>query len=259
MRTLRRFTLGGRRGRRSKMACSNLESMSSPHETVSAPIFSPTTKRRTGRITRRQAAALAGASPHRLDLPGAHAGRSGELDLHRWTQGEREVVLDIGFGSARPVLDLARLYPEQVVVAIDVHTPGVGDLLASIDELGMDNVCVAEADVREVLALLPVASVTGVRTFYPDPWPKTRHVRRRLVATAFATELADKVRVGGWWHLATDWLPYAEHMRAQIDASGRWQGGPIERPSWRPVTRYERNAQVAQRGSTDLWFVRSAP
>ncbi len=241
------------------MACSNLESMSSPHETVSAPIFSPTTKRRTGRITRRQAAALAGASPHRLDLPGAYAGGSGELDLHRWTKGDREVVLDIGFGSAQPVLELARLHPEQVVVAIDVHTPGVGDLLASIDELGMDNVCVAQADVREVLALLPMASITGVRTFYPDPWPKSRHVRRRLVATAFANELADKVRVGGWWHLATDWLPYADYMRAQIDASSRWQGGPIDRPAWRPVTRYERNAQVAERGSTDLWFVRSGP
>lgn len=218
--------------------------------------LAPTTKHRRGRVTRRQAAALEADSPWRIvkppiDVESAFAGSTAFPDV---------AVADIGFGTGDVVAALALAEPKVGVLAIDMHTPGIGDLLARLEEEGIDNVRVIDADARIVLSdWLEPGSLVGVRTFFPDPWPKKRHHSRRLVQSSFVELVASRVRPGGFWHLATDWPDYAEQMVEVITANRQWSGGVIERPGWRPVTRYERRAIVAGRESIDLWFVRVCP
>lgn len=168
-----------------------------------------------------------------------------------------QVVMDLGFGTGEQVMAMAQTFPDQSVLAVDVHTPGIGDLLARLRDSHLTNIYVVDADAREVLDLLPSAFLSGVRMLYPDPWPKKRHHNRRLITREFAARLATSVAPGGWWHLATDWANYAEQIETEVFASGVWAGGPIDRPEWRPTTRYERHALNAGRESTDFWFTRS--
>lgn len=168
------------------------------------------------------------------------------------------VIIDIGFGTGEQVAALARQFPHQAMLAVDVHTAGIGDLLARMRDEDLGDVYVIEADARDVLDHLPDQYFSGVRMFYPDPWPKKRHHGRRLVTSLFAIHLAASVEDGGWWHIATDWPNYAEQMENEIAASGLWQGGRVNRPDWRPVTRYERHAISSDRHSTDLWFTRKS-
>jgi tRNA (guanine-N7-)-methyltransferase len=213
--------------------------------------YPPTTKRRRGRITSRQAHALAEESTRRLTLEQLRTPDS-------LFPAGMPVILDIGFGTGEQVAVLAHRFPEQAVLAVDVHTPGIGDLLARMRDEDLGAVEVIEADAREVLDNLPDAFFSGIRLFYPDPWPKKRHHGRRLVTEGFATRLAASVRDGAWWHIATDWSDYAEQMETEIAASKIWHGGRIARPDWRPVTRYERHAISSGRHSTDLWFIRNS-
>lgn len=208
----------------------------------------PTTKHRRGRRTARQERAL--ADPGHALVP-----------LDRIVQdalitGSQPLILDIGFGSGEAVTALLQSQPGVAILAVDTHTPGIGDLLASIHEQALTDIRIVEADVRHVLPALPPGRLIGVRTFFPDPWPKKRHHRRRLVTTDFADRLAACVALGGHWHLATDWEEYADAMQDAIDASPHWTGGRIARPEWRPVTRYERRGVSAGRRAIDLWFER---
>ena len=208
----------------------------------------PTTKHRRGRRTPRQERALA--------APGEALVALADLSTDSTVTGRTPLVLDVGFGSGEAVVALAEADPDATIIAVDMHTPGIGDLLASISERDLHNVRVVEADVRHVLAVIPAGRLSGARTFFPDPWPKKRHHRRRLVTTAFARELAQRVAVGGFWHLATDWPDYAVAIEECVAASGVWNGGVIARPEWRPLTRYERRGLAAGREPIDLWFER---
>ena len=208
----------------------------------------PTTKHRRGRRTPRQERALA--------QPGGEYVTLADLPSESALQGTDPLVLDIGFGSGEAVVALAEADPATTILAVDTHTPGIGDLLASISERGLSNIRVVEADVRVVIDAIPVGRLSGVRTFFPDPWPKKRHHRRRLVTQAFADALAEKVATGGFWHLATDWPDYATAISESVETCPRWKGGVIERPEWRPLTRYERRGLAAGREPIDLWFER---
>lgn len=211
----------------------------------------PTTKHRRGRRTARQERALA--------APGEALVTLAALSTDSIVTGGTPLVLDVGFGSGEAVVALAESDPETTIIAVDMHTPGIGDLLASITERDLRNLRVVEADVRHVLECIPAGRLSGARMFFPDPWPKKRHHRRRLVTTAFARELAQRVAVGGFWHLATDWPDYAVAIEECAAASGVWSGGVISRPAWRPVTRYERRGRAAGREPIDLWFERINP
>lgn len=208
----------------------------------------PTTKHRRGRRTPRQERALANPGPALLSRE----------TLAEVMAGDRPIVLDIGFGTGETVVAMAQDDPDTLIVGVDMHTPGIGDLLATVDELDLANVRVVEADVRLILDVIPPGRLTGVRTFFPDPWPKKRHHRRRLVTSDLAHALADRTRVTGFWHLATDWAEYADQMDEVVGGCARWVGGRITRPAARPVTRYERRGMAAGRESTDLLFERIA-
>ena len=208
----------------------------------------PTTKHRRGRRTARQERALASPGTALMDAT--------DLGNDLLLTGSEHIILDIGFGSGDAVVALAQADPDSVIIGVDMHTPGIGDLLASIHELSIANVRIIDGDVRLVLASIPPARLTGVRTFFPDPWPKKRHHRRRLVTGDLAADLAERVRPGGFWHLATDWPDYAHVMDDTISSCPLWTGGVIPRPDWRPETRYERRGRAAGRESIDLWFTR---
>ena len=165
------------------------------------------------------------------------------------------MVLEIGFGDGLATATLAAQQPEVGVLAVDVHTPGVGALLDRLTAADLGNVRVVEGDGLAVLErMVRPASLAGVRTFFPDPWPKARHHKRRLVQPAVAALVRDRLVPGGWWHLATDWVDYAQAMTACLDAAYGWTGGVVPRPADRPVTRFERRANAAGRPVTDLLY-----
>ncbi len=196
-------------------------------------------KHRRGRITSGQQAALSSLWPrlgldvtdHRLDLP-AVFGRV------------CPVVLDIGFGMGETTLLLASDDPGRDVIAVDVHTPGAGALLRDVDATGLMNVRVMVADALVVLRdMLAPGCLDEIRLFFPDPWPKARHRKRRLYSPAFAALAASRLRPGGRLHSATDWAPYAAQMLDVVEGEPllcNTFAGPAPRPPWRPVTRFER-------------------
>jgi tRNA (guanine-N7-)-methyltransferase len=207
----------------------------------------PTTRHRRGRRTARQERALAD--------PGVALLAIDDLATDAVVGGDMPLVLDIGFGSGQAVVALAEADPSTAILAVDMHSPGIGDLLASISERGLLHVRVVDCDIRLVLPHLPTHRLSGVRTYFPDPWPKKKHHRRRLITTNFAEALATSVAPGGYWHVATDWPDYADAIEEAVNDSASWSGGRIPRPESRPVTRYEQRGIAAGREPIDLWFV----
>lgn len=210
-----------------------------------------TFKPRRGRVTHKQSAALANLSGPIITVTDQ------VLDFHETWPGIDNVVLEIGFGTGTATVQMAMDDRATGLLAIDVHTPGVGELLHRIDEENLAQVRVIEGDAVVVLKqMIPPGSLAGVRLYFPDPWPKARHHKRRIVQPEYATLIASLVRPGGFWHLATDIVDYAEQMIEVLDASPDWSGGVIERPGYRPVTKYESIALEAGRLITDLMYTR---
>lgn len=174
-------------------------------------------------------------------------------DLFENLGDHRAPVLDIGFGHGESTLEMARLNPSEPVIGVDVHTPGVVTLLDAIEHEPLPHVRVVHGDVLRFLARVPSRSLAGVRIFFPDPWPKARHHHRRLVRRDVVEVLVDRLVIGGRLHLATDIADYAEGMKAACDVA-ELVGGVIERPGWRPLTRYERRGLEEGRTVTDLLY-----
>jgi len=189
----------------------------------------------------------------RFAIPDGHD----RLDLSAVFGTGVPVVLEIGFGAGTSTLAMAEASPEAGVLAADVHTPGVGTLLLGLDERGLGNVRVLVGDGRQLLQQrIAPASLAGVRVYFPDPWPKGRHHKRRLVDAGFAALVADRLAPGGLLHCATDWEPYAEQMIAVLAAEPGLvlaQDDSRERPDWRPVTRYEARGLERGHSVTDLF------
>jgi tRNA (guanine-N7-)-methyltransferase len=162
------------------------------------------------------------------------------------------VVLDIGFGYGDALIELATARPADGVIGVEVHTPGVANVLAAVDERELTNVRVVEGDATEFVERLPSSSLDEVRIWFPDPWVKRKQHRRRIVSDAFVDALVDRIRVGGRLHLATDIADYAAHMAAVTEAHPRLRGGVVARPEWRPETSYERRGRASGRTPIDL-------
>ncbi|MCM1975242.1 MULTISPECIES: tRNA (guanosine(46)-N7)-methyltransferase TrmB [unclassified Streptomyces] len=213
---------------------------------------------RRSRVTAGQADALQRLWPKwGLDIDG-----HGVIDLAELFGNDRPVVLEIGFGMGEATAQMAAADPGTNVLAVDVHTPGQGNLLNLADHLGLDNVRVANGDaiilLREMLA---PASLDGLRVYFPDPWPKKRHHKRRLIQPEFLDLVAPKLRPGAILHCATDWEPYAEQMLEVLTAHPDFEntqadGGFAPRPEFRPLTRFEGQGLDKGHVVNDLLFRR---
>jgi len=166
------------------------------------------------------------------------------------------VVVEIGFGGGEALLELAGAQPERDVIGIDVHVPGIARVLREVDERGLGNVRVVEGDAMVFLDRLPVACLSEVRIFFPDPWPKARQQKRRIIRPDHVATFVERMAVGAELHLATDWADYAEHMVEVCGAEPRLAGGIVPRPGWRPLTRYEQRGLDQGREPHDLRYVR---
>lgn len=169
-------------------------------------------------------------------------------------------VLEIGFGMGDSLLKMAESNPQSDFIGIEVHTPGVGRLLAGVSELGLVNLCVYRDDAVRVLRdYMPDDCLDKVQLFFPDPWHKTRHHKRRLVQPEFLALLASKLKAGGLLHIATDWQDYAEHCIDVFERCPEWSntaenGDYIPRPESRPETKFERRGKRLGHGVWDMVF-----
>jgi tRNA (guanine-N7-)-methyltransferase len=169
-----------------------------------------------------------------------------------------QVVLEIGFGMGEATALIARDFPNTGYLAVEVHKPGIGKLMARIEELALSNIRIIEGDAHPIITtMIPDKSVDGVHLFFPDPWPKKRHNKRRIVNAEFLALIHPKIKDGGFFHIATDWVPYAEYIEEVFAASPLFTGGVVERPEWRPVTRFEGQGITKDHQVTDLRYTKS--
>jgi len=165
------------------------------------------------------------------------------LDFERLFGRNAPTILEIGFGMGETTAAIARARADDNFIGIEVHGPGVGSLLKRIDEMGLTNVRVVRHDAVEVVAaMIPRASLAGAHVFFPDPWPKKRHHKRRLLQPAFVHDLALRLAAGGYLHIATDWEDYAVEILAVLDAERLLENttpGFAPRPDYRPRTKFE--------------------
>jgi len=213
--------------------------------------------RREGRLTSGQQKALDELWP-RFGLSVA-----GRLDPVQVFGRQAPLTLEIGFGNGGSLAAMAAAEPQSDFMGIEVHRPGVGHLLIELDERALDNVRVYCHDAIEVLdRCLPDACLDRVLLFFPDPWPKRKHHKRRIVQPAFVERVARTLKTGGHFHMATDWEPYAQHMLAVMQTTADFvncntSGDYSDRPAYRPVTRFERRGRRLGHGVWDLVFRRN--
>ncbi len=177
--------------------------------------------------------------------------------LADWFGREAPLIVEVGSGVGEATGVLAAARPAYDVLALEVWRPGVAASLAQVAAAGATNVRFCSIDAVWVLeTLIPPDGLAGLWTFFPDPWPKTRHHKRRLVDARFAELVVTRMTSGGTWRLATDWQDYAEQMRSVLDADPALTGGVVPRWEERPVTKFERKGVEAGRSITDLCYTR---
>jgi tRNA (guanine-N7-)-methyltransferase len=215
--------------------------------------------RREGRITEAQKRALEELLPRYGVTPG-----EAPLDFAALFGRDAPVHVEIGFGNGEALAAMASAHPQNNYLGIEVHRPGVGALLRRLEDEGLANVRVACTDAKELLEQrVADESVSAVYIFFPDPWHKQRHHKRRLIQAAFVALLARKLQPGGLLHLATDWEDYAQHMLAVLAGTAAFEnlaqpGAFTPRPESRTLTRFERRGHRLGHGVRDLVFRRRA-
>jgi len=224
--------------------------MSAPHRPIRSYVL------RQGRVTDAQRRARDELLP-RFGVPFSR----GLLDLNRVFGRSAPKILEIGFGMGETTADIASRHPGTDYLGVEVHTPGVGGLLKRIAELGLANVRVIQHDAVEVIEqMIPPASLDGVHVYFPDPWPKKRHHKRRLIQPAFVALLASRMKRGAYVHMATDWEDYARWILETLS------GEPLlvntaaafaPRPEHRPLTKFENRGLKLGHGVWDVVFRRA--
>jgi len=216
----------------------------------------PSFVRRKGRISKAQKRALDSLWPRY----GIEVDKVLDLDALFGRQAEKH--LEIGFGRGDALVTMATAHPEHDYIGIDIYRPGIGYLLLQIEAAELTNVRVICADAVEVLQqYLPPHCLDAVYLFFPDPWPKQRHHKRRLVQADFLKLLAQRLKSGAIFHLATDWENYAEQMLAELEAAPDFinsmqEGGFAPRPPERPLTKFEQRGLRLGHGVWDLVYQR---
>ena len=177
------------------------------------------------------------------------------LDLDTAFAKPQPVVMEIGYGMGEATWQIAKDNPAINYLGVEVHMPGVGKLMARIEEFALTNVKLIERDVFEVFHyMIADETLDGVNLYFPDPWPKKRHFKRRIVNQRFIAEVATKLKPGGFLHIATDWVPYAEWITEQFDEADIFTGGVIARPDSRPLTRFEGQGITKDHAVNDFMY-----
>jgi len=212
---------------------------------------------RQGRLTSGQKIALESQWP----IVGIEYSES-EIDLSTTFNRHAPTTLEIGFGNGDSLAQMAKESPERNFFGIEVHRPGVGHLLHLVGEYELSNVRVMHHDAVEIINnMIPNGSLDRIQIYFPDPWHKTRHNKRRIVQPEFVALLATKLQQGGVLHLATDWQHYAQQMLRVMTAAPDYKnqtagGGYAERPEYRPMTKFEKRGIKLGHGVWDLLFER---
>ena len=213
--------------------------------------------RRQGRLTPRQENALQMLWPKMgVDFTGQ------PLSFDSLFGNDAPVILEIGFGMGASLVTMAEQNPAKNFLGIEVHDQGIGACLDAAKQANLCNLRVMCHDAIEVLEkMLPNGSLNMVQLFFPDPWHKVRHNKRRIVQQPFAELILHKLKLGGIFHMATDWQPYAEHMLNVMHEIRNYRnlsaaGDYVERPASRPITKFEKRGQQLGHGVFDLMFER---
>ncbi len=229
----------------------DIDSADRPHRPIRSYV------RREGRMTEAQRRAIEDFGPrYLLDFQEAPC----DIDAVFGRTAPR--TLEIGFGMGDSVLDMARRHPDRDHLGVEVHRPGVGRLLRALADEDIRNVRILCADAVQVLThMIGDATLDAVFLFFPDPWHKTRHHKRRIVQPAFVELVARRLKPGGIFHLATDWEDYARHMLVVLEQSPSFTNGAdagnfAPRPDERVLTKFERRGERLGHGVWDLLFVR---
>ena len=211
--------------------------------------------RREGRLTKGQQRALVELFPrYGITL------QQGIIDFDALFGRRGARILEIGFGNGASLAEMATEHPENDYLGIEVHRPGVGNLLLQIEKQSLNNIRVSNDDAIEVLEQqIPDESLDDVYLFFPDPWHKKKHHKRRIVQPAFVNLIQRKLKPGGIFHMATDWENYAEHMMAAMSTAAGFkniagEGQYTARPAYRPLTKFEQRGHRLGHGVWDLVF-----
>ena len=180
-----------------------------------------------------------------------------KINLAELFPNSERIIMEIGFGMGEATAQIALSDPTTSYLAVEVHRPGIGKLLLRIEEGGLENVRAIEGDAFEVFEQMIVdSSLDGVHLFFPDPWPKARHFKRRIVNQEFIAAVAAKLKPGAFFHIATDWQPYAEWIAEEFTKQTFFTGGEVDRPDWRPLTRFEDQGINKEHPVADFRFIK---
>ena len=188
----------------------------------------------------------------------------GRIDYQEVFGRESDVVIEVGFGMGASLVEMAKNAPEKDFIGIEVHPPGVAKLMMLAAEAGIQNIRVYCHDAIEVMSdCLPQGQASTFQLFFPDPWHKKKHNKRRIVQPLFAQQVANVLKVGGVFHMATDWEPYAEHMLEVMEAQTQYENVAGKntyhpRPEWRPLTKFEQRGERLGHGVWDLIYSKLA-
>ena len=181
-----------------------------------------------------------------------------QLNISEIFPNSDKVIMEIGFGMGEATAIIAKNHPNNGYIAVDVHPPGIGKLLARIVENDLTNLKVIEEDVHVVLQhMIADESLDGIHLFFPDPWPKKKHNKRRIVNEGFLALIHPKIKKNGFIHIATDWVPYAISIQEVFAGSTLFTGGVIDKPDWRPVTRFEGQGIDKDHAVNDMMYLKA--
>ena len=181
-----------------------------------------------------------------------------ELNLNQIFPEKTKVIMEIGSGMGEATAQIAKANPHVGYVAVEMHSPGLAALLILINQMELENIKLIREDATYLLANhIPDNSLDGIHLLFPDPWPKNRQHKRRMVQSEFIEMVGRKLKQGGFIHIATDWQPYADWIKVRFDKSDNFSGGVVDRPSWRVLSKFEGQGLRKGHQVTDFKYIKN--